>query len=408
MRPGEARANLRGASRVLARIAIANANGSYRRAGERSNRAETEGEALKLVDDAVLELVFNCPLTFDMSRRRLLLLGVALVAEALAPTTPRTVHLVVNPNSGSRAGLDILDAAVPVFERAGTRVNVLRTEYAGHALELAERAELGDEDVLVGIGGDGTAHELANGMLRRAPAARRPIGVLPGGSGNTWAYDLGLALGDAEAAAATVVAGRTRFVDVVRVDGADAGADVAPPLYAINICAYGFPAAVLGATDALRALGLGAQYDLAGLGLIARGRTRYRCELALELADGRARAVRLDDASFVQAQVNAHMGRLVPFAPAARVDDGLLDLVLVKSSSGVDIVVANALARAGKHEELMECVEIVRCRSFALTPAADAPRGAGSLNVDGELVGGAPFTATCMRGALEVLAPPPS
>ena len=79
-----------------------------------SNRAETEGEALKLVDDAVLELVFNCPLTFDMSRRRLLLLGVALVAEALAPTTPRTVHLVVNPNSGSRAGLDILDAAVPV------------------------------------------------------------------------------------------------------------------------------------------------------------------------------------------------------------------------------------------------------------------------------------------------------
>ena len=56
----------------------------------------------------------------------------------------------------------------------------------------------------------------------------------------------------------------------------------------------------------------------------------------------------------------------------------------------------------------MECVEIVRCRSFALTPAADAPRGAGSLNVDGELVGGAPFTATCMRGALEVLAPPPS
>ena len=57
MRPGEARANLRGASRVLARIAIANANGSYRRAGERSNRAETEGEALKLVADAVLELL---------------------------------------------------------------------------------------------------------------------------------------------------------------------------------------------------------------------------------------------------------------------------------------------------------------------------------------------------------------
>ena len=236
MRPGEARANLRGASRVLARIAIANANGSYRRAGERSNRAETEGEALKLVDDAVLELVFNCPLTFDMSRRRLLLLGVALVAEALAPTTPRTVHLVVNPNSGSRAGLDILDAAVPVFERAGTRVNVLRTEYAGHALELAERAELGDEDVLVGIGGDGTAHELANGMLRRAPAARRPIGVLPGGSGNTWAYDLGLALGDAEAAAATVVAGRTRFVDVCRTISDNAQFN---QLVILAICAVG-------------------------------------------------------------------------------------------------------------------------------------------------------------------------
>lgn len=111
---------------------------------------------------------------------------------------------------------------------------------------------------------------------------------------------------------------------------------VAKPLYSINICATGFPAAVLDATDDLRWLGFGAQYDLAGLLLIAQGKTKFQATLDIVDASGKARLVDLPDCSFVQAQINARMGKLVPFAPDAEVDDGLLDLVLVKSSNGLD------------------------------------------------------------------------
>ena len=97
------------------------------------------------------------------------------------------------------------------------------------------------------------------------------------------------------------------------------------------------------------------------------------------------------------------MGKKVPFAPSARMDDGLLDLVLVERSGGLDILRANALARAAAHVNL-PFVEQLRCKSYTLIPKR-VPRGLEpSLNLDGELSGTAPFRATCVPSALEVFA----
>mmetsp|Transcript_39997 Transcript_39997/g.80168 ORF Transcript_39997/g.80168 Transcript_39997/m.80168 type:complete len:131 (-) Transcript_39997:313-705(-) len=91
------------------------------------------------------------------------------------------------------------------------------------------------------------------------------------------------------------------------------------------------------------------------------------------------------------------MGKKVPFAPGAEMADGLLDLVLVTRSGGLDILHANARARGGTHKEL-PFVEVQRCRSFTL-------RGSGSVNLDGEIATcSAPFRASCIPNALEVFA----
>ena len=91
-----------------------------------------------------------------------LFLLVALLAPATAMAAiPRRIHVVVNPFGGGGAGLAALDAVLPVFEDAGIEVTTLRTDFAGHAGQFARELPL---HAFVGIGGDGTAHEIANGM----------------------------------------------------------------------------------------------------------------------------------------------------------------------------------------------------------------------------------------------------
>ena len=316
-------------------------------------------------------------------------------AAAVGTKRPQRVHVVVNPFGGGGRGLEALDAVKPVFESAGIEVVTLETEYAGHAGELARTTKL--LDAFIGIGGDGTAHEIANGMLRRDESERVPIGIIPAGSGNTWAFDLGL--DDAVSAAEAIVQGRTTNVDAMAVG--PPGETDSVDEFAINICGYGMPAAVLAEANALRWLG-SAQYELAGLLLIASGQTSFDADLQMELADGTTETRRLQGLSFAQAQINMHMGKRVPFAPDARMDDGLLDLVLVTRSGGLDILRANACARGATHGDL-PFVEMHRCRAYTLTPTCTGSSAAATaLNLDGELSGSAPFRATCVPGALEV------
>ena len=172
--------------------------------------------------------------------------------------------------------------------------------------------------------------------------------------------------------------------------------------YAINICGVGMPAAVLQAANSLRWLG-SAQYELAGLTLIASGQTSFAATLEVEAEDGTISTRELDDFSFAQAQINMHMGKRVCFAPDARMDDGLLDLVLVTRSGGLDILHANARARGSTHVGL-PFVEVLRCKSYALTPKRTPDGAVAERNLDGELSGVAPFRAACVPRALEVFA----
>lgn len=330
-----------------------------------------------------------------------------LATTALTPAKIKSVHVVVNPASGGRVGLRTLEEIViPRLQEAGIECKPLYTEYAGHALEFAEKTSP-LLDAFLAIGGDGTAHEIANGMLRRPAAERVPIGVIPAGSGNSWSADIGL--DTAEDACAAIAEGSMRAVDIMRVTLAEQ----ALPRYSVNICAWGLPAAVLVAANELRSTFGTAQYDLAGLWLILQGRASFSCELTYVDPNGNEVTRTCDDVSFVQGQINARMGKRVNFAPDAVMDDGLLDLVLISKSalgSGAAIISSQALAQYadGSHTQL-PFVEVIRCRSFSVTPRKDST-GAGSdvsdsdVNLDGELLtGAAPFHADCVQRGLTVL-----
>jgi diacylglycerol kinase (ATP) len=105
--------------------------------------------------------------------------------------------LIVNPTSGRGAG----EEAIPVLEQklrqAGMDFDLVRTERPWHAAELAQQAAAEGYDVVVAVGGDGTANEVLNGLMlaKLAGEGQATMGLIGVGRGNDFAYGLGVPQG---------------------------------------------------------------------------------------------------------------------------------------------------------------------------------------------------------------------
>ncbi len=122
--------------------------------------------------------------------------------------------LIVNPAArhGETAAL------VPVIEQLLINVDhdTVLTEHMGHAERLARRAR--GYDVVAAAGGDGTVHEVLNGLMHHSPERRPALGLLPTGSGNDTRRTLGISL-DLAKAALELSTGDRRAFDVGRCNG---------------------------------------------------------------------------------------------------------------------------------------------------------------------------------------------
>ena len=122
------------------------------------------------------------------------------------------IKLIFNPMSDrGRSGQKASDLRAIVEEHGGA--DWVGTEYPMHAGELAARAGLDGYDTVVAMGGDGTVHEVVNGLMRVAPPHRPKLGVVPIGSGNDFAFGAGVSL-DPNEAMKRVFTGTTKAVDI--------------------------------------------------------------------------------------------------------------------------------------------------------------------------------------------------
>jgi YegS/Rv2252/BmrU family lipid kinase len=110
-----------------------------------------------------------------------------------------------------RSGQKASDLRAIVEEHGGA--DWVGTEYPAHAMELAARAGLEGYDTVVALGGDGTVHEIINGLMRVSSSHRPKLGVVPIGSGNDFAFGAGVTLDPAEAMK-RVFTGKPKPVDV--------------------------------------------------------------------------------------------------------------------------------------------------------------------------------------------------
>lgn len=102
----------------------------------------------------------------------------------------RRVAVILNPRANR--GRTASGAAALAKDIEGVELTLLKTLHRGHGIELARCAAADGFETVIAMGGDGTVHEVANGLMA-IPASERPVlGIIPAGSGNDVAYALGL------------------------------------------------------------------------------------------------------------------------------------------------------------------------------------------------------------------------
>ena len=122
--------------------------------------------------------------------------------------------LVINPHAGQNVAR--LTELIAVLSAAGWETEIAIKEYGGHSMELAARAAKANYDLVVGYGGDGTINQVLNGVMS-ARGCSSMIGVIPGGTANVWAAEIGLP-NDPLKAALTLLNSEARKIDIGHVE----------------------------------------------------------------------------------------------------------------------------------------------------------------------------------------------
>ena len=292
----------------------------------------------------------------------------------------RRAALIYNPTSGRRKHAQVLDPVLATLRGGGFAVEPAPTSYAGEATVLARNLAAEGCEVALSFGGDGTAREVAAGLLG-TPAA---LGFLPGGTANVLSHGFGLPNDPLRAAAALCTAPVCDF-DVGLAGGLAGG----PFLMMVSA---GLDATILAGLDLRlkRRLGKGA-YLWQG----AREWWRYGYPALDVTADGK----RLT-ATFAAVANIPYYGGSFRLAPNAQPDNRLFELVLFHGRGRMATLSFAFDLLRGAH---------VRCRDVTVLRAEEVvlagPAGAAA-QVDGDLCAERlPLTVRLAPERLKVLFP---
>ena len=295
---------------------------------------------------------------------------------------------ILNPVAGHGRSRRVFARLLDIFSQApGIQVVTWQTARPGHARELAARAAREGYDRVVAVGGDGTVHEIINGLMDAGPALapRVRLGVVPAGSGNDFARNLGLPA-SLPAMAQLLARGEAQAIDLGRVNGR----------HFANLAGVGFDAEVAAWANRVPKFIPGTFTYVAGvLALLARYRN---ARITIEL-DGQ----RLERRAFLVAVGNGprYAGGMV-MCPGAAMNDGRLRVVICGDLSRGEIMRLLPTIYSGSHVRHPK-VEVFDARQLRLT----ADRSL-TVHADGEIVGSTPASFEIVQGAIQAIGAPPA
>jgi len=230
-------------------------------------------------------------------------------------------RIIVNPISGRGVGQRALQEIRPMLRRYGLDCEISSTERPMHAVDLARNAARDGCEVVVAVGGDGTANEVLNGLMlaKDEGSGESTFGVISVGQGNDFAFGVGVPPG-LEAGCRVLAQGHTRTIDIGRVTGG-----LYPDgRYFGNGVGIGFDAVVGFEALKLKRLHGFLAYLVAALKTIF---LYYRAPLVEIEFDGQ---ILTQPALMVSIMNGRRMGGGFMMAPKADTNDGLFDLCIAR------------------------------------------------------------------------------
>jgi diacylglycerol kinase (ATP) len=301
----------------------------------------------------------------------------------------RPLSLIVNPAAGNGRARGLVRSATSALAAASVEHRVVESTSLAHARDLAADAA-GRGDVVVAVGGDGLTGALAG--VAAACGAR--FGLIPAGRGNDLAGELGIP-SDPVAAARVLSEGRLRQIDLISV-GSPGHPDA---VVAVSVYA-GIPAVAGAIANSTKWIGGSLAYPVAALRALARWRP---ATFTVAMADGDADEF---EGYAVVAANSARFGAGMRVAPAAVIDDGLLDVVLMRKATKLTFVRVLTKIKDGSHVTLPQ-ISVRRGAEVTITMSRDLPAGADGEPVPGAapLRAGTPLRIRALPAALSVLVP---
>jgi YegS/Rv2252/BmrU family lipid kinase len=294
---------------------------------------------------------------------------------------PPKIKLILNPICNH--GRSVQNAADLRSLIAGQDADWNGTEYPGHAIELARLAGEAGYDLVVALGGDGTVHEVVNGLMQIPPGKRPALAIIPLGSGNDFAHILGIP-SDPAMALQSALKGTGHTLDIASVTDENGRLE-----YFNNTIGIGFDAIVNIYTRRITRIHGFMMYFMALI------QTIFRSFEAVDLH------VETDQESWDLNTLMLALGNgpregggfLV--TPAAKYDDGILNYVTIRKISRLLMLRLVPEVMKGTHGRF-KVVKMGSCRKMTVQS-----QQALYVHLDGEVYAG--FGTDIRRLAIEIL-----
>lgn len=290
--------------------------------------------------------------------------------------------VILNPAAGRGRAKRAWASIQPVLRSGRLEFEEAFTDRPMHAWTLAEEAARDGYELIVAVGGDGHTHEVINGLLRGRPEQPPALGVIPIGTGNDFPRCLNIPK-DPAAAARLLLDGARKRIDVGQVN----------ERYYATISGVGFDAEVAYQVNQWpRWFGGTALYVAAILKMLAT----YRPVETRVTIDGQEQTLRM----FLIAAANTNWyGGGFFMAPHARIDDGLLAVVVARDLGKGETLALLPRVYSGNH---LKHPKVSHTTAREVRVESDVPL---AIHADGETVGKIPAIFRAVPGALEVIVP---
>jgi len=290
------------------------------------------------------------------------------------------IHFLLNPNAGNGSPLKIFQEIEEELILNNVKYTIFKSQGRNDIFNHVMSDEIPECDVICAMGGDGTIHETADGLMQSGKASDLAFSVIPSGTGNAFAQTLGEL--KPKKAIRKILEGERLKIDAMEIKQ---GPKVS---YAVNIIGWGMASRVNQISDQLRMLG-GIRYNIASLiGIAAMKKKR----LVLRMGD----KVINEDALLFLALNTVYTGKGMKMAPDADFSDGLIDIIMFKSATKLQVVSIFLKLFSGKHI-FDPRVTYKQVNSFSLESEGD------DLNIDGENQGHTPIDVRVIKKCITLI-----